>query len=119
MHQILETLKFKKNKVMVISQKPLHFIVAILVAFMPLLAVANPTNDTTEVAIQTVEATHQGEAHPEPTDIKSKIKEFINHHLLDSHSFYFNANEDEGIHYGFPLPVILWDNGLQVFSSAK
>jgi F-type H+-transporting ATPase subunit a len=130
LHQILETLKFKKNKVMVISKKPLHFIVALLVAFMPLFTFANPTNDSTKVEAHAVEATHEkteahaeaaheGEAHAEPTDIKSKIKEFINHHLLDSHSFYFNGDEESGKHYGFSLPVILWDNGLQVFSSAK
>jgi hypothetical protein len=27
-------------------------------------------------------------AHAEPTDVKSKIKEFINHHLLDAHDFF-------------------------------
>jgi F-type H+-transporting ATPase subunit a len=115
---------------MVISKKPLHFIVAMLVAFMPLISLANPTNDTTKVDAHKLEATHEktaehavatpeGEAHAEPTDVKSKIKEFINHHLLDSHSFNFNANEETKEHYGFSLPVILWDNGLQVFSSAK
>lgn len=55
-------------------------------------------------------------------DIKSEIKEYIQHHLLDSHDFaltsYTNDN-GEHVYVGFPLPVILWDNGLQVFSSSK
>ncbi|WP_340076133.1 F0F1 ATP synthase subunit A [Leptobacterium sp. I13] len=58
----------------------------------------------------------------EKGDIKSEIKEYINHHLLDSHDFSlttYTNTEDETIHVGFPLPVILWDNGLKVFSSAK
>ena len=55
-------------------------------------------------------------------DLKSEIKEYIDHHLQDSHDFnFFSTKDDEGNahHLGFPLPVILWDNGLQVFSSAK
>lgn len=107
---------------MVISKKPLHFIVALLVAFMPLVSSANPTNDSTAVETHEVAKT-EGASHEEgpaePTDEKSKIKEFINHHLLDSHSFYFNADEESGKHYGFSLPIILWDNGFQFFSSSK
>ncbi len=117
----------KRNKlryltVMVISNKPLRFILASLVACLPLISFANPTEDTakvvTEVAHEVTE-NGQGEAHAEPTDLKSKIKEFINHHLLDSHDFTISANEETGEHYGFSLPIILWDNGLQVFSSSK
>jgi F-type H+-transporting ATPase subunit a len=55
-------------------------------------------------------------------DIKTEIKEYINHHLLDSHDFsLFSYKTDEGekIYIGPPLPVILWDNGLKVFSSSK
>lgn len=103
---------------MVISNKPLRFIIATLVACLPLISFANSGQDTakvqTEVALEVA-----GEAHSEPTDVKSKIKEFINHHLLDSHDFTFSANEETGEHYGFSLPIIIWDGGLQVFSSSK
>jgi F-type H+-transporting ATPase subunit a len=66
---------------------------------------------------------HEGEevktgAH----DLKTEIKEYIDHHLLDSHDFnLYSYTTDAGEHkyVGFPLPVILWDNGLKVFSSAK
>ena len=109
---------------MVISNKPLRFLVAILVAFLPLLSTANPVVDSTRVEVVAHEGAvaHEGKqegAHAEPKDVKTEIKEFINHHLLDSHSFNFNANKETGEHYGFSLPIILWDNGLQVFSSAK
>ncbi len=55
-------------------------------------------------------------------DIKTEIKEYIDHHLKDSHDFsIFSYTEDNGEHVyvGIPLPVILWDEGLQVFSSSK
>lgn len=52
-------------------------------------------------------------------DLKSKIKQFISHHLQDSHDFTLFSDEKENSHVGFPLPVILWDNGLKVFSSSK
>lgn len=111
---------------MVISRKPLHFIIAALVAFLPLAATANETNDSIKVeahaaesAHETAEATHKGEAHAEPTDIKSQVKAFTKHHVLDSHDFTLFSDNKEGKHFGFPLPIILWDNGFHVFSSAK
>ena len=107
---------------MVISNKPLRFIIATLVACIPLISFANPEQDTvkvkTEVAHQATEENQEG-THAEPTDVKSKIKAFIGHHVLDSHDFTFLSDEVKGEHYGFSLPVILWDNGIQFFSSAK
>ena len=103
---------------MVISNKPLRFILATLVACLPLISFANPEADTAKAKTEVAPEAAEG-AHAEPTDVKSKIKEFINHHLLDAHDFTVSANEETGEHYGFSLPVILWDNGVQVFSSAK
>ncbi|WP_074721120.1 F0F1 ATP synthase subunit A [Flavobacterium frigoris] len=107
---------------MVISNRPLRFIIATLVACLPLMTFANPEVDSvkvhTEVAHETTEQSQEG-AHAEPTDVKSKIKAFIGHHVLDSHDFTFFSDEVEGKHYGFSLPVILWDNGLQLFSSSE
>ena len=56
------------------------------------------------------------------TSLKKQIKDYINHHLLDSHDFGLYSSEDEAgnvTHVGFPLPVILWDQeaGLTIFSS--
>lgn len=62
---------------------------------------------------------HSHAEHIETGDIKSEIKEDIKHHLLDSYDFHLLTDKSTGKHYGFPLPVILWDGGLHVFSSSK
>ena len=120
--------KFQKRKklryltVMVISNRPLRFIIATLVACLPLMSFANPQVDSvqvhTEVAHETTEKSQEG-AHAEPTDLKSEIKAFIGHHVLDSHDFTFLSDEVEEEHYGFSLPIILWDNGIHLFSSSR
>ncbi|MDC6362051.1 MULTISPECIES: F0F1 ATP synthase subunit A [Flavobacteriaceae] len=66
------------------------------------------------------EQEHEAEEHGK--DLKTEIKEYISHHLKDSHDFsLFSYTKENGEHkyVGFPLPVILWDNGLKVFSSSK
>ena len=58
----------------------------------------------------------------EEKDLKTYIKEYINHHLLDNHDFHLFSWKDDTQkehHVGFPLPVILFDNGLHIFSSSK
>jgi F-type H+-transporting ATPase subunit a len=65
---------------------------------------------------------HIAESSSEEKGIKAEIKEYINHHLLDSYDFsLFSWTTDEGEHKYFsaPLPVILIDGGLKVFSSSK
>ncbi len=55
-------------------------------------------------------------------DLKTEIKEYINHHLLDSYDFSlysYITDAGEHVYIGAPLPVILWDGGLKVFSSSK
>lgn len=54
--------------------------------------------------------------------LKDEIKAYVQHHLKDSHDFYLGSYKEAGKkHYvGYiGLPVILWDNGLHYFSSAK
>lgn len=46
-------------------------------------------------------------------------KEFIDHHVLDSHDFTIITDTKENHHVGFSLPVILWDNGLVFFMSSE
>jgi F-type H+-transporting ATPase subunit a len=56
------------------------------------------------------------------SDKKSEVKAYIQHHLKDSYDFnLFSWTTDSGEekHFGFSLPVILWDGGLKVFSSSK
>lgn len=55
-------------------------------------------------------------------DLRTEIKEYINHHLKDSHDFSlfsYTNDKHEHVYVGLPLPVILWDNGLKIFSSSK
>ncbi|OIQ36507.1 MAG: ATP synthase F0 subunit A [Bacteroidetes bacterium MedPE-SWsnd-G1] len=58
----------------------------------------------------------------EGKDLKTEIKEYIDHHLLDSYDFgLYSYTTEQGEHkyIGFPLPVILIDGGLKVFLSSK
>ena len=55
-------------------------------------------------------------------NLKAEIKEYIIHHLQDTHDFTLLSYTDEQgkkVHIGAPLPVILWDEGLKIFSSSK
>lgn len=95
-------------------------------ALMPFVNHANSSKDSIKVeahaATKTTEASNKEEhGHSEPKDLKSKINAYINHHVLDAHEFSLFEDEATGVHYGFPLPIILWDNesGLHVFSSSK
>jgi F-type H+-transporting ATPase subunit a len=60
----------------------------------------------------------------EKEQIKKENKEFIDHHLLDAHSFDIMVEKKaDGTehHIGFPLPVIFYDeaNGLHAFMSSN
>lgn len=52
-------------------------------------------------------------------DTQEEITGYIKHHLQDSHDFVLYTNGKTGEHYGFSLPVIIWDEGLHVFSSSR
>ena len=67
----------------------------------------------------TAQFNEEHEGSLEEVSLKTKIKESINHHLLDTHDFIFFSDSETGKHYGFSLPVILWDEGFQLFSSSK
>jgi len=108
---------------MVISRKPLQFFISTLMVCMSLINYANPLNDTVVATSQAhVNGTAHHEKEAEPKDIKTEIKEFIDHHLQDSYDFNIFGYKNEAgeqVHVGFPLPVIIYDNGVQVFSSSK
>jgi F-type H+-transporting ATPase subunit a len=61
--------------------------------------------------------TEHSHTESEPKDTKTEIKEFIDHHLQDNHDFHITSWK--GVHYGFPLPVILYDNGVHFFMSSE
>jgi len=105
---------------MVISNKPLQFIIAILIACLPIFGFANNPSENIEHQTET-SSTHEAssETNDETSEIKEKIKEVIGHHVLDGHEFSLFSDSETGAQYGFPLPIILWDNGVQFFSSSK
>lgn len=54
-----------------------------------------------------------------PKTQDAEIKAYIAHHLEDDHYFSLFSDKKAGKHYGFPLPVILIDGGLKIFSSGE
>ncbi|WP_396169482.1 F0F1 ATP synthase subunit A [Flavobacterium sp.] len=106
---------------MVISNKPLQLIIAILIASLPVFGFANDPSEGTPVPTENTDVAHEAApaAEGETSEIKEQIKEVIGHHVLDGHDFSISANAETGEHYGFPLPIILWDNGVHFFSSSK
>ena len=103
--------------------KPIHFIFAFFMAFLPLFSFANPTTDTLSHTTTAVAEAHETTNHEaKPENKKEEIKEFIKHHLQDSYDFHlFSWTDDlqKDHHVSFPLPVILWDNGFHFFMSSK
>ena len=77
---------------------------------------------TITVLVFSLNLNAQEEGHEgtkEERNIKTEIKESIDHHIQDAYDFVFFSDTEKNIHYGFPLPVILIDGGLHVFSSSK
>ncbi|MDP5158463.1 MAG: F0F1 ATP synthase subunit A [Flaviramulus sp.] len=82
-----------------------------------LLSILSSFTVVAQEELRNLDSGHEGDE-----DVKTEIKEYINHHLLDSHDFSltsYTTESGEHKYVGFPLPVILWDNGLKVFSSSK
>lgn len=112
---------------MVFSNKTFKFIIATFIACLPLFGFANNVQDSIKaptenavVPVNEAEAhTTAHESHGAPQTLAQKIDAYKNHHVLDAHDFTLFSDAETGKHYGFPLPIILWDNGLQVFSSSK
>jgi F-type H+-transporting ATPase subunit a len=80
---------------------------------------AHEHHSTTDTAHQATADAH--DTHPDaaqPTDLRTQINEDIKHHLMDSHDYHL-TNTADGHPIGFPLPVILWDGGMQIFMSSK
>ncbi len=106
---------------MVFSNKPLRIIIVFLIACLPLFGAANTVSDTTKTTTETAVVSKEKVSEPadETAKIREQIEEVKNHHVLDGHEFSIFEDKESGAHYGFPLPIILWDNGIQVFSSSK
>ena len=98
-----------------------HFILTALVVISFTVNAQHETESHNTEHNEAVHATEDDHSSPETKtweemskdERKQEVKEVKEHHLLDDHDFTIT----HGI--SFPLPVILWDNGLQVFMSSK
>ncbi len=59
------------------------------------------------------------QAQASETSTAEEIKAYSEHHVKDDYYFSLFSHKASGKHYGFALPVILFDNGLKMFSSAE
>src|SRR5690606_5446483 len=80
----------------------------VLLLFLVFLSTVNP------FCLSASETVSEGK-----TSTQEEVNEHIAHHLKDDYYFTFFHNSKTGKNYGFPLPVILIDNGLKVFSAAE
>jgi F-type H+-transporting ATPase subunit a len=104
---------------MVISNKPLQFVLVAFLACIPLVSFGKAVADSTHVTAEAVAPAHGGHeesnAHGEKEFNASTL---INSHIGDSHDFHIA--DWNGHPISMNLPVILWtDNGLTIFSSEK
>lgn len=113
---------------MVTLKKSLNLLAAVLFTASSVFSYAQTTTQKLENSIQEAEQsiektleTVEGEKvedHAEMTQAE-KVQAHIKHHLADDYSFVFFSDEETGKNYGFPLPVILIDNGLKIFMSSE
>ena len=92
-------------------------------AFFALIFIAFSTVNAEEPAQDhashdtSLDDAHYGEG--DGVNTKDEVVAFIQHHLQDSYYFTLVEKVEDGWYVSIPLPVILWDNGLQFFSASK
>ena len=95
------------------------FFLACLLTFVSLSTQANPYQEEGHEKEPRTQEAHAESGGDAKVNTREEVQEYIDHHLKDSHYVTFYSDAEEGTHAGFPLPVILWDNGLKVFSAGK
>src|SRR5690554_2420257 len=104
---------------MVAIKKSLHLFVAFVFALLPLVSNATTVEDSQEALQEAViEGVHDSAVALDPSS-QEFVDQFTQHHLMDDHFYSFYADAEKNKHYGFPLPIILIDNGLKVFLSSE
>ena len=113
---------------MVTLKKSLNLLAAVLFTASSVFSYAQTTTQKLENSIQEAEQSIErtlehveGEEIENPAELTQaqKVQAHIKHHLADDYSFVFVSDEETGKNYGFPLPVILIDNGLKIFMSSE
>lgn len=97
-----------------------HIVKILLAVFLVLVSVNSYAQEHDDTHPQDEEHAeeHTGQG---AVNTKEEIKEYIDHHLQDSHYFNFWSNGVTGEHVGFALPVVIYDfeNGFKAFSASK
>ena len=95
--------------------------VVLIIGFLSTFSSSFAQNETkviyaTETAVGNDSSEKVASELSAPEKIKNENKNYIDHHLLDSHSFDLmvskNADGTEN-HIGFPLPVIFYDFNIE------
>jgi F-type H+-transporting ATPase subunit a len=74
-------------------------------------------SDGEQIVFNEVDGGEYGEG--DAVNTKTEVENFIAHHLQDSYYFTLFEIAEEHFFVSLPLPVILWDNGPQVFMSSR
>ncbi|MDX1446021.1 F0F1 ATP synthase subunit A [Lishizhenia sp.] len=87
----------------------------------PVHAEAHEAHEGHEEAHGEHDADHGGHGYEGMIDTQEEIQAYKEHHLQDAHDFVLFSDNEKGTHFGFPLPVILWDGetGMHFFMSSK
>ena len=110
---------------MVTLKKSLNLLAAIIFTMSAGFGYSQDTAQQVEESLQSAEQSIEKTLESVETQeidedkaLRGKIDGYIQHHLADDYSYIFFSDEATGKHYGFSLPVILFDNGLHVFMSS-
>ncbi len=100
-------------------QKVVRFLLVLALVLPTAVLASSEGHNDHDVDHDTKDLTPEEEAERKAEREKAHRKHYVIHHTQDSHDFGLFSNESEGKHYGFPLPVILWDDGIHFFMSSK
>lgn len=94
---------------MEVAKNPINFIAFLVVMMTSFLATA--TN---------LASKDDSQKKNDLIDSPEQIKNYIAHHLKDSHDFHLFTNNKTGTHYSFPLPIIVYTSkGVKTFMSSE
>ena len=93
--------------------------VVLVLGFLSIFSTSFAQHEAVEVKETNTHGVEAPVVVSEADQVRKENKDFINHHLLDAHSFDIMVTK-EGKHIGFPLPVIFYDqaNGFHAMMSS-
>lgn len=89
-----------------------------LIKFLLVIILISPIAVNAHTDKGHVEPSKELSAEEQAVVEKQKNAEYVKHHTKDSHDFGLLTVESKHEHYGFSLPIILYDDGVHVFLSS-